>query len=361
MDSVSQFALGAALGVAVMGRRTSVWKAALWGGVCGTLPDLDAFIDHGDPISNVTLHRAQSHSLFYLTLLAPLLAWPIAWLHGQAGLWRRWWLAMWLALITHPLLDLMTVYGTQLARPFTDHPYAVGSIFVIDPLYTLPLLVGLALALSARSPRGLRWNQAGLALSTVYLAWSVIAQQHVTGVARQSLQAQGLPSERLLVTPTAFNTVLWRVLAVTPDGYVEGFHSLLDGEPRIAFERFRVDPELYGALKEQPSVARVAWFSHGFFKLAQAGAQISITDLRMGQEPYYTFNFIVAQRTADHWIAVPPRFVSQRVDIGAGLRWLRQRMLDPSVAPLGRAAAGAPGAAHSLCSAPESPPRSTSV
>ena len=73
MDSLSQLALGAAVGVAVMGRRTAVWKAALWGGLCGTLPDLDALIDHGDPISNMTLHRTDSHALFWLSLLAPLL------------------------------------------------------------------------------------------------------------------------------------------------------------------------------------------------------------------------------------------------------------------------------------------------
>ena len=71
MDSVTQIALGAAVGVAVMGRRTAVWKSALWGAVAGTLPDLDAFIDHGDAILNMTRHRAESHALFYLTLAAP--------------------------------------------------------------------------------------------------------------------------------------------------------------------------------------------------------------------------------------------------------------------------------------------------
>ena len=49
MDSLTQIALGSAVGVAVMGRRTAVWKAALWGAIGGTLPDLDTFIDHGDP------------------------------------------------------------------------------------------------------------------------------------------------------------------------------------------------------------------------------------------------------------------------------------------------------------------------
>ena len=55
MDSLTQFALGAAVGIAVMGRRTAPWKAALWGGALGTLPDLDALIDHGDPVRNMVL------------------------------------------------------------------------------------------------------------------------------------------------------------------------------------------------------------------------------------------------------------------------------------------------------------------
>jgi inner membrane protein len=138
MDSLTQFVLGSAVGVAVMGRRTAAWKAALWGGLCGTLPDLDAFVDHGDPVANMTLHRADSHALFWLTLAAPPIAALAAWASRESASFARWWLAVWLALVTHPLLDLMTVYGTQLGRPFTDHPYALGSIFIIDPLYTLP-------------------------------------------------------------------------------------------------------------------------------------------------------------------------------------------------------------------------------
>lgn len=195
MDSLSQIALGAAVGVAVMGRRTALWKAALWGAVCGTLPDLDAFIDHGDPLSNMVLHRGDSHALFWLTVIAAPLATAIAWLHGERALLKRWVLAVWLALITHPLLDFMTIYGTQLLRPFSTEPLGTGSIFIIDPLYTLPLLIGTGMAL-AGGPRALRWNAAGLLLSTAYLAWGLAVQQHVERLARQSLAGQTV--ERLL-------------------------------------------------------------------------------------------------------------------------------------------------------------------
>ncbi|MFA6615443.1 MAG: metal-dependent hydrolase, partial [Hydrogenophaga sp.] len=190
MDSLTQITLGAAVSVAVMGRRTAIWKAALWGGIAGTLPDLDALIDHGDPLLNMVRHRAESHSLLLLTLFSPLLARLVSHLHGQTALWRRWWLALWLALFTHPLLDTMTVYGTQLLQPFSDHPYAVGSVFIIDPAYTLPLLLGVIAALArGRQGSGLRWNLAGLVLSTAYLGWSVVAQQWATQVAHASLQA----------------------------------------------------------------------------------------------------------------------------------------------------------------------------
>ena len=110
MDSVSQIALGASVAVAALGPRTAVWKAALWGAVAGTLPDLDVFVDHGDPVLNMVLHRAESHAPFWLTLLSLPLAAGIARLHGEWAHWRRWWLAIWLALVTHPLFGYRVNY-----------------------------------------------------------------------------------------------------------------------------------------------------------------------------------------------------------------------------------------------------------
>lgn len=317
-----------------MGRRTAPWKAAIWGGACGTLPDLDALIDHGDPVTNMTLHRADSHSLLWLTLASPAIACAISRLNGPPGSFRHWWLAVWLVLFTHPLLDLMTVYGTQLLRPFTDHPFGVGSIYIIDPLYTLPLLGGLVFALARPDGRGLRWNRAGLVLSTAYLAWSVGAQQHVESVAGASLARQGIVADRVLVTPTPFNTVLWRVVAMTPTGYHEGFYSLLDREPTVRFDRFDRGAPLYEALAGQWHVERVAWFAHGFFAMTQHRDQVLISDLRMGREPAYSFSFVVAERVAG---ALQPasRPSKSRVihDIDGGLRWVGRRAAGHMVPP----------------------------
>jgi len=347
MDSLSQIALGSAIAVGVMGRRTAVWKAALWGGIAGTLPDLDALIDHGDALLNMVLHRAESHSLFYLTLLSPLLA-GAAWgldrpadretTNGRSqGLFLRWTLALWLVLFTHPLLDTMTVYGTQLLQPFSAYPFGVGSIFIIDPLYTLPLLIGVIAALRLpNTARGLGWNTLGLVVSTAYLVWSVLAQAHITGVAREALRQEGIAAERLLVTPAPLQTLLWRVVALPDDPadphFFETSLSVFDGTRPPRWVAHQRGSALLAEHAQAEPVARLSAFTHGFIKAATTPeGQLRITDLRMGQEPDYVFNFDVGPVAAVG--SLPARQVSQRPAIGPGLRWIGQRMWGRDVPP----------------------------
>jgi inner membrane protein len=337
MDSLSQIALGAAVSVAVMGRRTAVWKAALWGAVAGTLPDLDVLIDQGNAILNMVLHRGESHALFWLTLCSLPLAALVARLHGEWGLLRRWWLALWLVLVTHPLLDAMTVYGTQLALPFSNHPFGVGSMFIIDPLYTLPLLVGVVWALATRgghrAQMGQKANVVGLLLSTAYLAWSFAAQLQVTQIARAALVQQGIAVEHLLVTPTPFNTVLWRVVAIAGDDYHEGFYSLLDAQPKIEFDRFPRGNALAAELRDLDGVQRLVAFTKGFYKLEQRGSRLLISDLRMGQEPNYSFTFAVAERHSPPVALAQPEQLAVSFDIPRSLDWLWRRALGERLAP----------------------------
>lgn len=331
MDSLSQIVLGAAVSVAVMGRKTALLKAALMGAVVGTLPDLDVFISHGDPIRNMTFHRTESHALFYLTLVAPLFAWITARLAREMHLFKYWWLAVWLVLITHPLLDTMTIYGTQLALPFSDYPFGIGSIFIIDPLYTLPLLIGTSIALARKQLTGLRWNNIGLAISSLYLCWGLAMQFYVGTLADKSLAVQGVLAEQRLVTATPFNSVLWRVVAITPDGYVEGFYSLFDNDTHIRFVEYPRGQEIYGKVRGNWEVNRIAWFSHGYFKMEEQEGVIRIADLRMGVEPFYTFTFEVAEHIVDknseRIYFISPKQIPPILNREKSVQWLPQRLL----------------------------------
>ena len=339
MDSVTQVLLGASVGVAVMGRRTALWKSALWGGVAGLLPDLDVLLDHGDPVLNMIRHRAESHALLLLTLFAFPMAWAVSRIHRQPQLYARWWWAIMLALVTHPLLDLMTIYGTQVFQPFTDEAYGLGSIFIVDPVYSLPLLAGVIAALRVkRTGLALRINAWALAFSTAYLAWSAVGQAWVTQHARQSLQAQGLPSQQLLVTPAPFNTVLWRVVALDGERFHEGFYSFLDGDRAVRFVAHDRGGALAAENSQHPQMQRLMRFSDGFFKIERANGRLVVTDLRMGQEPSYVFAFDIGPSLQEGQIPEPAQQQTRRLDVGAGLSWLWQRLLGRDVSPPGSVA-----------------------
>ncbi len=296
MDSLTQMTLGAAVGEAVLGRKIGK-KALLLGALCGTLPDLDVFIPYADPIRSFTYHRGFSHSLFVLTLLTPVIVWLILKLHPRIKDHRNalLWL-VWLSFITHILLDCLTVYGTQIFWPLWSYPVGFGSVFIIDPFYTVPLLTGViaALVMSRSGQRGFRFNAITLGLSSLYLVWSLAAQYYVTQVVEASLASRSLAYDRLLVSAGPLNTLLWRIVAVQPDGdYIEGYYSLVDGERKLTFSFHESQQEYLAPLSGQWPVERLSWFTKGFYKVTLEGDEVVMTDLRMGAEPSYVFSFVV--------------------------------------------------------------------
>jgi inner membrane protein len=311
MDSLTQIVLGGAVAAAIApaGHRRA---ALLAGAALGTLPDLDAVPLawlSDDPVVRMTMHRSFSHSLFVL----PLVGWLVWWLFLRFGRGRvveaprRWFWAIQLALVTHPLLDSFTVYGTQLWWPLMPPPTMWSSIFIIDPAYTVWLLLACTIAWFARGRRLAQHALlAGLALSSAYMGWSLLAKHMVEREAQRSLAATGLGAAPRFSVPMPFNTLLWRVVAMTPSGFVEGERSLwADRGPMV----FRSHPSDVDALREArhiPAVRRLEWFTHGFIKARTGEGRLDLADLRMGSEPDYTFVFAVARRDGDAWRAIPP-------------------------------------------------------
>lgn len=297
MDSITQITLGAAVAVAMTRKNgTPIYKAAIIGGICGTLPDLDVLIDYGDPVSNFTKHRGFSHSLLFCFLITPLLSvlfGAIRWFEWQRdNLFAL--LAIGLVLLTHIGLDALTIYGTQIFWPLNAPPVGLGSIFIIDPFYTLPLLAGLVVAIGGRSWRS---NAIGLAVSTAYLIWAISAQ----AVIRAEIIAANpqIDSTQIMVQATPFNTLLWRVVIISPKDYKVAYVSVLDGNGMMA-QNYNSYPRYAGGISTQcidgannTAYARLEWFTRGFNALSiEEDGTTRLSDLRMGIEPTgYTFSF----------------------------------------------------------------------
>lgn len=327
MDSLSQIVLGGAVAAAIVPAQHR--RAALLAGAAlGTLPDLDSLpiaLLTDDPVALMTLHRGFSHSLLVLPWVA-LALW--AWFRARGGRVAespvRWFWAILLALVTHPLLDAFTVYGTQLLWPLTPPPAMWSSLFIIDPLYTVWLLAACIAAWVLRERRGAqRALVAGLALSTAYVGWSLVAKAAVDREADRALAALGLADAPRFSVPMPLNTVLWRVVAMTPSGYVEGYRSLLDDGP-MHFRGHASDTEALAAARGIEAADRLAWFNRGFMRARVDDGTLVLSDLRMGSEPDYVFNFAVAAG-GPPWTAIAPRQLQAPLAAGRdlGLTWRR--------------------------------------
>lgn len=293
MDSLTQIALGGAT-AAVIAPRQHRRAALAAGAVLGTLPDLDIIpllLSRADAVAFVTWHRGPSHSLLVLAVTGWLL-WLV--LRRTWGPVReapgRWFWAIELALLTHPLLDAFTVYGTQLIWPLPARPTMVASIFIIDPIYTVPLLAACLAAWWLRARRSATWClAAGIALGLIYLGWSLTAKAIVERDMRTALTSKGLQGSAHFSVPMPFTTLLWRVVVLTPNGFLEGERSLVADSTPMSFRSYASDHVTLQKVSALPSVQRLTWFTHGFLKAEQHDGRLVLSDLRMGSEPDYVF------------------------------------------------------------------------
>ncbi|HLR29491.1 MAG TPA: metal-dependent hydrolase [Paenalcaligenes sp.] len=309
MDSLTQAVLGGSItGVALhrfLGRKSVFLGAAL-----ATLPDLDIFVRYADPISSMTYHRGFTHSLFVLTAFAIVLTvlWRLWRPHTEYST-RRLFLALWLCLITHPLLDAFTSFGTQLWWPTNVIPTSWSSIFIIDPLYTLPLCVGAFAGLFFRpKPTIQRLMGWGLILSTAYLGWTVGAKFWAEHRAKEHPILATHEIMDVFSTPMPMNSLLWRVVVRTKaDEDCEIIVSLLDSGPKEAL--CLPHQRHYGQwVQDHALLQRLEWFSGGWLRYDPTDGVLVVTDLRMGVGPgNNSFRFAVAELDPeDHWQHITP-------------------------------------------------------
>ena len=298
MDSLTQVALGSAVGYAVLGNKVGR-KAVLWGAILGTLPDLDVFLPYGSSVEAFTYHRGFSHSFFVHLLISPLIVWLILKIHtGMQAYKTRWFWLVFLCLSTHTLLDALTVYGTQLMWPLTEHPFAISNMFIIDPLYTLPLLVGVIGTLIPKitAPTAYKINAITLTVSTLYLCCSLILKVVIDDKVNTALQNRDITVNEYISTPAPFTTLLWRVVVMSDGKYYESYASVFDTPNEVTLNAYQTTPSLLNEIKNEWGVKRLQWFTKEFYSVREQQDKVILSDLRMGMECAYVFNFVVGQK-----------------------------------------------------------------
>lgn len=281
MDSLSQIVLGAAVGELVLGRKVGN-KAMIYGAIAGTIPDLDVFVGNlYNTVTALEIHRGFSHSLVFSLIAAPVFGFLISKIHSQAS-WKEWSMLMFWGLFTHPLLDCFTTWGTQLFWPF-DLRIAFKSIFVIDPLYTLPFLLCLIIASRYKrtSNKRKKINRLGLVLSCGYLIITLIIKGITFSKFENSLQKQDISYSEIETKPTPFNILLWSANVKTEDYFLIGEYSVFDTEPIT----FRAYPKNHGKidhLRNYDKLNRLITVTKGWYTISEQNEELFLNDLRFG-------------------------------------------------------------------------------
>ncbi|MFA9191442.1 metal-dependent hydrolase [Flavobacterium sp. FZUC8N2.13] len=282
MDSFTQVLLGIATAELCAGKKLQR-KTFLYGAILGTVPDLDVVIGQFlNPVDGLAIHRGMSHSVLFFLLLSPCLGWLITKIErdkinfGSATKMVFW------CLLTHVLLDIFTSWGTQVFWPFPDR-IALKTIFVIDPLYTIPLLICLILAWRKKDDFFSRKKcvLTSIYLSSFYLLITCSLKLYALQQFDKALKVQNIAYDDLIVKPTAFNCILWNANVATKDAYFLGDYSLLDTQP-ISFKKYPKNNNLTRQLEGNSDFKKLRLISEGWFIITKNENQFYFNDLRFG-------------------------------------------------------------------------------
>ncbi len=404
MDSLTQIILGAAVGEVVLGRKAGN-RAMLWGGVAGTIPDLDVLATFfTDEMTALAFHRGFMHSITFAILMPVAIGWLVhrlydsglyqresyrGWsmvfwmgLYTMAGiglaflpimaggafspvllggsilggfvvgrhLWKSYykkepdpiettygnwfWLFFW-AILTHPLLDSCTTFGTQLFLPFSDYRVGFNIVSVADPIYTIPFLLCVILAAwQLRHHRMRRWfNWVGVIISSAYLLFTYYHKTLVNTAFEESLSEKNIPYDRYMTSPTIFNNILWNCVAEGEDDFYMGLYSLYDQKPYFRIlDTIPKNHALLAPYEGQRTTRILQWFSNEYYTLSRDQDEVLyLNDLRFGsidveetEEPKFVFKFRLEDKNGT-LEAFQERGVEEGDDAAFGALWRRIR------------------------------------
>jgi len=393
MDSLTQIVLGAAVGEVVLGRKIGN-RAMLWGGVAGTIPDLDVMIGSlfMNEINGLAFHRAITHSIFFAVVFSFLIAYYTNWIYKNGynkifeykllatifgslfmllggaiilfisttlggtfslvisgmlvvfglaffgtklfkgylkkeqetidiGYWSWYKLFFW-AIFTHPLLDCLTVYGTQLFAPFTNYRVALNNISVADPAYTFPFLLCLIVAsllarkydvesknridkefMLSKKVYSLRKyiNAAGIIFGLCYISWTFYNKHAVNKVMESTLSSYNIEYSRYMTGPTILNNLLWSGTAETDSSFYTGLYAFNDKKKEFKLIEIPKNHFWLDAKEDDKVISTLDWFSKGYYSvLRRRDGRLQVNDMRYGTfrdgaigEDSYIFRFVV--------------------------------------------------------------------
>ena len=308
MDSLTQIVLGASVAEATLGKKIGN-KAIVLGAIAGTIPDLDIvtrfFVDD---LTASVMHRGFSHSLIFPFVAAPILAWILKKIYSNYSYvsFNDWLKMFFLAIITHPLLDAQTTWGTQLFWPF-EWRVAVENIFIIDPIYTLPFLTFLILtAFQDRLSKKRRlYNSLGLIISSAYLLTTLSFKGVAHYNIAKALEDNNIEYKDINTRATYFNSVLWSSQIELEDSYIFTYYSLFDKSKAVFTKKFPKNHDMLQPFINEKKIQQLIILSNGHYLVTNENDELIFWNLKLGLKGFdenaspYIWSYVIKNNNGE--------------------------------------------------------------
>ena len=286
MDPLSQGTVGAAFAQSAA-NKNNIFKIGFIGFFAGLTPDLDVLIQSStDPILSLEYHRQFTHSLFFIpfgSLIVALIIFPLV--KSSMNLKTVYFTSL-LGYATHGLLDACTSYGTQLFWPFSNERVSYNNISIIDPLFTIPVLILLGIAIKTKKKI---FSFFGIGWIIFYLSLGFVQYERALSVAIELAHDRGHNAERLTLKPSFGNLILWKSIYQHKESfYVDAIRiaessTLYLGESIKAFDYQYHLPDLDKESQQKKDIERFRWFSQDY--LGYDKEKNIVTDVRYSMIP----------------------------------------------------------------------------
>ncbi len=311
MDNLCHTLVGLALAQAGLKRKTPLATATLVVGA--NLPDVDVLAYAWGPVTALGFRRGLTHGVLALAvwpfvLVGVMLAWDrFVRRRGDGGLLPAargpLLVVSAIALLTHPFLDWLNVYGMRWLMPFSGWWSYGDTLFIVEPAIWIVLGAGIALSMRARphrrtaapegaSPRAGRPARMALALVAAYIVVMAGVSLSVRSAVMREVRGRGLEPGRVMVSPVPLSPLVREVVYTLPGVYQSGVTRL--------FGRAEWDPDAVSVLTDLPashaaaatatgrtylSWARFPVFTPGPYDGCPAG-HVCLRDMRFWRLPW---------------------------------------------------------------------------
>jgi inner membrane protein len=297
VDSLTHIVAGAAIAELMIGKKAGN-RALFWGALAGSAPDIDAaFVPfYNTVVDEMVYHRGFTHSIVFSLLISALTGFGLYKLYPKLSISSlQWGLMFFVNMIVHILLDCFTTWGTQV---FWPHPARVEikNIFVIDPAFTLPLLVTVlwVLFLKRGSKKRRKINRIGLIIAWSYMLLTFANKALINSIIKEQLHSRSIEFIRYETKPAPLQNILWSVTAETEEGFYIGYYSHLD-TGTDTYYYFSKNHELLNPVRYDRNINRLLRMTKGYYAVEEKPEGLLINDLRFGQNKGWytnTGNFI---------------------------------------------------------------------